>query len=409
VRDEAATVVARVRDLMGVRYPALEIVVANDGSTDGSLRALIDAFGLQPARRMARAAVPRGRVLGLWASPEFPHLLVVDLFSCGRSGALNAALAHARNPLVLAVDPGTRLERDTLRELAIPFYDSPDVLAVGGVARPTDAATAAGSDPTFAGPPRGLLQRLQAIEGLREQLTDRLPWSLHDSLFILSGRLVMLSRDAALAAGGYGAGSGAEEPDLIMRLQRRAGRGGLRMAVRLAPSAVAWVEGLPSLAAVLAARSREQRALAESLWHNRELVLGTRFQLRHCFAFLSQVDRELLGPPAEILGAVLAVLLVATGGIGTPFAVLFLSIYVVGGTLGSLTALALERVSCPRYRRLGDLEKLALDALAENFLYRPLTTLARTHGLLSAASGGLATLGRRPLPAEPPAPATTAA
>ncbi|HYE93325.1 MAG TPA: glycosyltransferase, partial [Terriglobales bacterium] len=57
-RDEAASIVTSVRSLLMLHYPQFEVVVINDGSTDGTLAALIDAFTLVAVPRPMGATLP---------------------------------------------------------------------------------------------------------------------------------------------------------------------------------------------------------------------------------------------------------------------------------------------------------------------------------------------------------------
>lgn len=387
VRDRAGTVADTVRTLLDQRYPSVEVVVVNDGSTDGTLDALVGGFGLRPARRTLRARVPRRRVRGVWSSPARPDLVVLDVLRGGRSRALDAGLAYARHPLVLALDGDTRLERDALLQLALPFYEDASVLAVAGVARPSNGCVMRDGAVVSARRAPGAVARGRAVESLRSMLAGRLGWHLLDSLFLVAGAPVLFSRDAVVAAGGWRPDLAAGDADLVMRLQRRAARRGRRMAVRLAAQAVAWRPVAETARGAFAEAAAEQRALAEALWLNRELLFNARFTFHHGFAFLVQAGTELLGPPVELAATALAIALVAFGRLEVPFAVVFVAILVVGGTLSSLLGLGLERVACRRFRRRQDVEGVALDALLENFGHRQLAAAGRAWGLLGALFG----------------------
>lgn len=374
--------VEQVRSLLTLAYPAFEVVVAVDGDGAAARGRLAAAFGLRPVRRAPRARVPRGLVRGLWGASNLPQLLVVELARAGRSRALNAGLAHARHPLVLTLDPGTRLERGTLVALALPFYESRAVIAAGAAVRISER----GGDTRR----RAFAARCESLETLRETLVHGLGWAAGDSLFVLPAPVALFERDAVIAAGGF-RDLAWPEADLVMRLQRRAARRGRRMAVRLVAGAVAWRE--PSPGAGAATHERRQRGLIEALFHNHALLLDARFALHHGVAFLAQAWTGLLRPAAELAGLALGLALVASGHGHLPFVWMFVAIHGAGGTLVTLAALGLERAACPRLRWPRDYETLALDALLEPFVRRPLVAAARLAGALRAL---LATPGPRP-------------
>jgi len=104
--DEAGHIGARVDDLLAQDYPAdlLRIVVASDGSTDGTV------------------AIARRR--------EDLRLEVLDLPRTGKAAALNAAVARATGEILVFTDANTAFAPDAVRAIVRPFADP----AVGGVA-----------------------------------------------------------------------------------------------------------------------------------------------------------------------------------------------------------------------------------------------------------------------------------
>ena len=383
---DADVIVDRVRALLPLAYPAFEVIVAVDGGDEESLDRLVKAFALRPVRRTVRAKLPKGRIAGSWATPDLPNLLVVDVADPGRARALNAALACARHPLFLTLDARTSLERETLVALALPFYEDSSVLAVGAVVRPARlAALRRDGVPDSALPPRQF-PRFEALEALRESLIHGLGWGFGDSLFVIPGPLVLFDRAAVRSAGGYRNAVAWADADLVMRLQRWAARHRRRLAVRMVGGAVAWREAAPSLLDHAVRRMTEQRGLIEALWINRELVMNTRFTFHHGVAFISQALSGLFRPAFEVTGLVLALWLALAGQFNAPFLWMFVALHGAGGALVSLLTLTLERTACRRLRWPRDLETLAIDALLEPFIFRPVTSAARLVGTIRAVA-----------------------
>lgn len=404
---DADRIVDRVRALLPMAYPAFEVVVAVDGDDEESLGRLTQAFGLRPARRTPRAKLPKDRVCGLWAAPEVPNLLVVDVADPGRARALNAALACSRHPLFLTLDARTSLERDTLVALALPFYEDASVLAVGAVARPARLDALRRDGAPEAPMPARQFPRFEALEALRESLLAGLGWAFSDSLFVLPGPLALFDRAAVRAAGGYRHGVASADADLVMRLQRWASRRRRRLAVRLVGGAVAWRETAPSLLAHAAERMTAQRGRIEAMWINRGLVANTRFTLHHGVAFISQALSGTIRPALELAGLLLALALLVAGRVDAPFLWMFVALHGAGGAGVSLLALLLERGACRRFRWPRDLETLAIDALLEPFLFRPVVSAARLAGAVGGVIGRARSVrsappGRAPGSAAPP-------
>lgn len=106
--DEGDGLVAKVRNLLDLDYPAgkLDIVIADDGSTDGSAAA---AASLDPQRVRVVRTVERG----------------------GKTQALATAVPKAGGELLVLCDVRQRFDDQAVRELVRPFVD-PDVGAVSG-------------------------------------------------------------------------------------------------------------------------------------------------------------------------------------------------------------------------------------------------------------------------------------
>jgi cellulose synthase/poly-beta-1,6-N-acetylglucosamine synthase-like glycosyltransferase len=76
--NEEATIVESIRALMSLNYPDLEVIVISDGSKDGTVERLKQAYQLVPSRRLYEPRVPTKHVHTLYRSLTHPNLLVAD-------------------------------------------------------------------------------------------------------------------------------------------------------------------------------------------------------------------------------------------------------------------------------------------------------------------------------------------
>ena len=70
--NEEATIVESVQALLGMDYPAFEVIIVNDGSRDETLHELIRSFSLHRADLVYEPLIPTRAVNGLYISTLDP-------------------------------------------------------------------------------------------------------------------------------------------------------------------------------------------------------------------------------------------------------------------------------------------------------------------------------------------------
>ena len=251
VRDEQDEVVRSVHELLDAAYPTLEVVVVNDGSQDGTLDALRQAFSLVEVERVPRARLASSLVLGVYASPLDQRLLVLDK-PAGRTGRLR----QRRPPLrpvsaVLPVDSSMRLDRDALVRMARTFQTHPETVAC----RASTRIAAKGS----------LLASMQRVGRLRALLLGRM------------GSIGMLRRDTVVDAGGYDPDIAGADLELALRLHRHCRDRRLPYRLAFLGQPVATTTASQGLRTALAQERRRQRGLVEALARHRGMLFRRRY------------------------------------------------------------------------------------------------------------------------------------
>lgn len=385
--DEGATIVQSVRALLTLRYPSLEIVVINDGSSDDTLAILRERFDLTEVSPVFPAHVASAPIRGIHRSREHPALVVVDKDNGGKADALNAGLDVATGELVCAVDADTLVEPDGLLDVVRPFVDHDDVVATGGTIRVANGSVVRAGRVMQPRAPRTFLPGVQVVEYLRAFLFGRLGWNRLGGNLIISGAFGMFRRAALVEAGGYQADTVGEDMELVVRLRRRAHEAGRRGRVEFVPQPVAWTEAPSTLRVLGRQRDRWHRGLGEVVWRHRECIGRPRYGTLGMVALPSFVVVELLGPVVEAAGLVVLFVGLATGRLGVAFAVaFFLAAYGFGLVLNAI-AIVLDEFGTRRYTRISDRVVVFGWAVVESLGYRQLTVWWRLRGLVRLVRG----------------------
>ncbi len=231
--------------------PADLIIVADDGSTDGTAALMGETFGLAPPD------------LGMLSppSPSHPALRWLRLPHGGKPAALNAAIMLAETEMVLTVDADTLLEREAIAAMRGAFGADPNLVAATGILTPLCGPTPSGR----------LFQWFQTYEYIRNFLS-RYAWMQMDSLLLISGAFAAFRRRAVLDVGGFDPACLVEDYELIHRLRRHSVLNGLGWTTSVVGGSRAVTDAPGSLGAFLNQRRRWFGGFLQTQYWYRDMV-----------------------------------------------------------------------------------------------------------------------------------------
>jgi cellulose synthase/poly-beta-1,6-N-acetylglucosamine synthase-like glycosyltransferase len=380
--NEEASIADSVRSLLALDYPQIEIVVVNDGSTDGTMARLIQAFDLRPAIRPTPPFLSHQPVHGVYLPRSRLRLLVLDKDNGGKADALNAGINFAAHPLVCSVDADSILEQDALAKTALPFMEDPDrTVAVGGMVRIANGCRIERGRVIDAHLPRSRFAMFQVMEYLRALFGTRTGWSALNGLLIISGAFGLFRRDAVIYAGGYRTDTVGEDMELVVRLHRICRDMGRPYRILYITDPVCWTEAPESARILRRQRRRWQRGSLEVLMFHRRMMFNPRYRAVGLLALPSLLLFEVLGPVLELSGYVVIAVGLLLGVIAPLSFLLFLALAVLYGLAVTLAAAVLEDATSNRHPAWSDLRRILLYAAGESFGYRQLGHLWRVEGI----------------------------
>ncbi|MEV6345708.1 bifunctional polysaccharide deacetylase/glycosyltransferase family 2 protein [Actinoplanes sp. NPDC051851] len=257
--NEKEGIEAAVRSLAGGDYPEIEVVVVDDGSTDGTAD-LVEQMML-------------------------PNVRVVRVPNGGKPNALNTGVAMARHDLIVTVDGDTIFEEDSIRRLVQPFAD-PTVGAVAGNVK--------------VGNRESMVATWQHIEYVIGFNLDRRLYETLNCMPTVPGAIGAFRREALAQVGGVSDETLAEDTDVTMALCRQGWR------VVYEEHAKAWTEAPTTLEQLYRQRYRWSYGTMQAMWKHRRAIFDSgpsgRFgRVGLPFLALFGVALPMLAPVVDIM------------------------------------------------------------------------------------------------------------
>ncbi|ABR90940.1 Uncharacterized conserved protein [Janthinobacterium sp. Marseille] len=369
----ADSVVQATQALLHLDYSKFEVIVINDG-VQGGLQELMTAFDLHPFPEAYRIQLKTQALKCIYRSSRYPHLRVIDKESGGAADALNAGINASRYPLFCKVDLGTGLRRDSLQQLVTPFLNDNRVIASVAAAR----ASAPEADL-----PKRWPTLFHLMDKLRIELFAMLGWSMLNGMLIAPAGMILLRKEAVIAAGAFSRGAHNASMELIVRMHRIMRQKQQAYRIRFIADPICWQQMPEDFSALKTACMHSQQSVADSLAQNSALLFARQSGSAGRLAFPFLLLFEVLGPLLECLAYLFLLVGLVCGFITWPACFALLSIMIGLGILLSASGLLLEEMAFHLYPKTADISMLILVAIVSNFGYRQLNAIWRSMALFS--------------------------
>jgi cellulose synthase/poly-beta-1,6-N-acetylglucosamine synthase-like glycosyltransferase/peptidoglycan/xylan/chitin deacetylase (PgdA/CDA1 family) len=225
--NEAVGIERAVHALTQAQYPGLEVVVVDDGSTDGT-GTLVEAL-------------------------ELPGVRVIRRANGGKAAALTTGVLATEAEVVIMVDGDTMFEQDTVANLVQPLADP----AVGAV-----------SGNTKVGNRGGLLGRWQHIEYVMGFNLDRRMYEVLQCTPTVPGAIGAFRRSVLIEVGGVSSDTLAEDTDLTLSIGRHG------HDVVYSEHARAWTEAPSTFSGLWRQRYRWSFGTMQAVWKHKGAMVS---------------------------------------------------------------------------------------------------------------------------------------
>lgn len=272
--NEGLVIEPAIRSLLQIDYPAFEILVVDDGSTDDT----------------------RERVAPLEGRYGDVTVRLVSKTNGGKASALNTGIALARHDYVLCMDGDSKLEPQVLR-VAMPHFAKPHVAAVAGNVKVINRDSH--------------MARFQALEYIEGLNMARRAQGFVRVVNIIPGPIGVFRRSVLQEVGGYDRDTFAEDADLTLKILA------IGYHIVYEDRAVAWTEAPEKTLDLIKQRYRWTRGILQAI-KKRKFALLNPISLWVWLSLVVMIFEGIVMPAANILvnGLFMTTALV-TGEFGT--------------------------------------------------------------------------------------------
>lgn len=412
--NEEKTIIESLNSLLGLKFPRMEIVIVNDGSTDDTMGTIIRAFGFRRVEIVYDESITTQPIRALYELREnrperVTRWVLIDKENGGKADALNVGINASTCPIFLSMDADSIIDKTALLQAFRIMMENDRIAAIGGQVALANGCRVQDGQVVEFGLPASHVARFQMVEYLRSFAVGRTALAKLNSVLIISGVFGLFRKSLVVKIGGYltrhltnrlvGEYCGVsrdtvcEDMELIVRIQRYIKDKELSDRVAYVPHPLCWTEAPEDLNSLGKQRNRWLRGLIETLNYHKEILFNRRYGHLGWFAYPYFLFFELLGAPIELLGYILMPILYFTGVLSPEFMAAFLLSSIVFGSLVSVAAVVvsawterigsrkLARAALFEYQSWTHLAVLMTYAILENFGYRQLTLWWRTRGI----------------------------
>ncbi len=261
IYNEEKVVRQSINSLLELDYENYEIIIVNDGSTDGTAEAAEELVGFKEGKHSKIKVSLINRPNG------------------GKSQALNAGIKYSNADFVLCMDGDSQLSSNALK-IAIRHFENSKIGAVAGNVKVLNRKK------FFTD-----LQALEYIEGLN---MARSAQSFVGLVNIIPGPIGLFRKQAIIDAGFYSSDTFAEDADLTLKLLAAGWK------IYYEPNSVSYTEAPVKLQQLLKQRYRWTRGIIQSIRKHKKIMLNPTINAGDTFILWTMFYEALIWPAMNI-------------------------------------------------------------------------------------------------------------
>ncbi|MFO8130052.1 MAG: glycosyltransferase family 2 protein [Bacteroidales bacterium] len=290
--NEEVSIAYCVKMLLKLDYPAYELIVVNDGSSDKTMEQLKSNHHLKEVAVSQHMILETESIKHVYKD-EHTSLSVIDKANGGKADALNAGINIATGKYVCTIDADSILDNQALKSVVKPFIKDSRTMVTGGQLAVSNDVILENNRVVSSKIPRNIWVLWQIIEYIKSFLVARIGLSKINALLLMSGAFSMYQHDELVRVGGFlsplnkhpyikkilgtGQKTVCEDMEIVIRMFRYRKDNNQKAKAIFLPAPVCWTEVPEKGKNIFKQRARWHQGLCESLNFHRYMIFEPHY------------------------------------------------------------------------------------------------------------------------------------
>lgn len=348
--NESSCINKTIESLIKDDYPALKIIVVNDGSKDDTNEIVTKRWNLKKKDCKFKKDLITKNVKACYQNEvDGRTILYIEKENGGKADALNCGLNFCDTPYCVIVDADTQVEKGSIRGMVATFLKDDKTVVCAGVVDSSMYASERYKSLSFMAKALVLFQQLEYYRTFYMQriLFDRL-----NANIIVSGAFAMFDTALLKTIGGYRVGTIGEDMEITMRIHAFCRSQRKKYRIAYDPEIKCSTQMPFTYSDFLSQRRRWHIGMIQSLKAHNYMLINRHYGWTGMFSGTYILLYELFAPVIEIMGALIIIISLITQAVSPLFMVVIIGIYALFAIITQLALILMLRVY--------DVEKITL-------------------------------------------------
>lgn len=369
--NEEVTIVDSIESLLKLDYRLYEIIIVDDGSSDDTVKVLVEHFKMRMVHRPIRKRLMCEQEKAVYRAEGLKvPVTLISKHNGGKGDALNMGINASSYPYFLCIDADSMLQADSLEKIVQPVMEEDNVVAVGGLVRAAQSLKIKDGKRIGYRMPWNLVTSMQIMEYDRSFLASRILMDRFNGNMIISGAFGLFKKDIVIAAGGYDRETLGEDMELVVRLHVFCRNNKIPYSVRYEPDAVCWSQVPESLGDLRKQRRRWHLGLFQSLMKHRKVFMNPVYGWLGMVSYLYYLLYELLSPVFQVVGWAAMAVSAMLGILNWDFMIRFYLMYTMYNAVLTITIFFQRIYTLNLKMSVIDVVKAVIICVLENVFFR---------------------------------------